>query len=97
VGFHLDLKFEKVKDYANCDSMQDTQQLETKVSSARNPLRYFAPIFLLFTALNWQSQASAGQLQLTWSDNSNNEDGFKIERKTGQREHILRLLLWELT
>ncbi len=28
--------------------------------------------------------ASAGQLTLTWNDNSNNEDGFKIERKEGQ-------------
>ncbi len=29
------------------------------------------------------SQAQSGQLQLTWTDNSTNEDGFKIERKTG--------------
>ena len=29
------------------------------------------------------SQAYSGQLQLTWTDNSTNEDGFKIERKTG--------------
>ena len=29
------------------------------------------------------SEAQSGQLQLTWTDNSTNEDGFKIERKTG--------------
>jgi len=29
-------------------------------------------------------EASAGQLTLTWNDNSSNEDGFKIERKEGQ-------------
>jgi (2Fe-2S) ferredoxin len=83
VRFHLDLKFERVKYHSNCDSMQDTQQLETKVSSARNLRRYLVPIFFLLTALNWQSQASAGQLQLAWTDNSDNENGFKIERKTG--------------
>ena len=47
-------------------------------------LRYFILIFFFFlTALIWQSQASAGQLQLAWTDNSNNEDGFKIDRKLG--------------
>ena len=29
------------------------------------------------------SAVSATQIDLSWSDNSNNEDGFKIERKTG--------------
>ena len=50
----------------------------------RNLLRCFILIFFfLLTALSWQSQASAGQLQLAWTDNSNNENGFKIERKLG--------------
>jgi List-Bact-rpt repeat protein/VCBS repeat protein len=54
------------------------------VSFKRNLLRCFILIFLfLLTALSWQSQASAGQLQLAWTDNSNNENGFKIERKLG--------------
>ncbi|MDD5224893.1 MAG: SUMF1/EgtB/PvdO family nonheme iron enzyme, partial [bacterium] len=29
---------------------------------------------------------SAAQINLSWTDNSNNEDGFKIERKTGAEE-----------
>ena len=54
------------------------------MSLKQNLLRYFILIFFfLLTALTWQSQASAGQLQLAWTDNSNNEDGFKIERKLG--------------
>jgi hypothetical protein len=54
------------------------------VSFHRNLLRYFILFFFfLFAALSWQSQASAGQLQVAWTDNSNNEDGFKIERKLG--------------
>ena len=54
------------------------------MSFKRNLLRCFILIFFfLLTALSWQNQASAGQLQLTWTDNSNNEDGFKIERKLG--------------
>ena len=58
--------------------------LEDKVSLNQKLLRYFILIFFfLLTALTWQSQVSAGQLQLAWTDNSNNEDGFKIERKLG--------------
>ena len=54
------------------------------MSFHRNLLRYFILFFFfLFAALSWQSQASAGQLQVAWTDNSNNEDGFKIERKLG--------------
>ena len=54
------------------------------MSFERSVLRYFTLIFFfLLVALSWQSQAAAGQLQLAWTDNSNNEDGFKIERKTG--------------
>ena len=50
----------------------------------RNFLRYFIVIFLfLLSGLSWQGQADAGQLQLAWTDNANNEDGFKIERKLG--------------
>jgi hypothetical protein len=54
------------------------------VSSNRDLFRYFILIFFFLVAsLSWRSQASAGALQLAWNDNSNNEDGFKIERKTG--------------
>lgn len=35
---------------------------------------------LLLTAAAWQTAAEAAILRLAWSDNSNNEDGFKIER-----------------
>jgi FG-GAP-like repeat len=54
------------------------------MSFERSVLRCFILIFFfLLGTLSWQNQASAGQLQLAWTDNSNNEDGFKIERKTG--------------
>ena len=50
----------------------------------QNFLRCFVLIFFsLLNTLNWDDQASAGQLQLAWTDNSNNENGFKIERKSG--------------
>ena len=38
---------------------------------------------LTFTTIFWQGKSHAAQLQLTWTDNSDNEDGFKIERSTG--------------
>ena len=42
-------------------------------------------IFFLCAALGitWQSAAVAAQLQLSWVDNSSDETGFNVERKTG--------------
>jgi (2Fe-2S) ferredoxin len=54
------------------------------VSSSKSHLRSFILIFFLLPiTVNWQSQAGAGQLELAWTDNANNEDGFQVERKTG--------------
>ena len=50
---------------------------------------YFRSSFLFFLALALASGlftnhiASAAQLTLSWTDASDNEDGFGIERKTG--------------
>src|SRR5437870_373542 len=38
---------------------------------------------LVLTAVLWPVESDAAQLTLTWTDNSTNEDGFSIERKTG--------------
>ena len=38
---------------------------------------------LVFGMVILASEAHSGQLQLTWTDNATNEDGFKIERKNG--------------
>src|SRR5690242_13094669 len=43
-------------------------------------------IFFFFCAaavISWQDTATATQLQLSWADNSSDESGFNIERKTG--------------
>jgi len=37
---------------------------------------------LLLAAMALPAESNASQLTLTWTDNSTNEDGFKIERKT---------------
>ena len=37
---------------------------------------------LIFSAVFLQGKSDAAEHQITWTDNSNNEDGFKIERKT---------------
>jgi len=39
---------------------------------------------LLLPAMIWYGEAAAAGLNLTWDDNSIDEDGFKIERKEGQ-------------
>jgi hypothetical protein len=42
------------------------------------------PFFYLLVALSFgPTMAEAASLTLNWADNSNNENGFKIERKTG--------------
>ena len=40
-------------------------------------------LLCVLTTITWQSAAMAAQLQLTWSDNSTDETGFKVQRKTG--------------
>jgi len=52
------------------------------VSLKRNLLECILTFFF-FATLNWQSQSSAGELQLAWTDNADNEQGFIIERKLG--------------
>ncbi|MGH7770599.1 MAG: InlB B-repeat-containing protein [Candidatus Binatia bacterium] len=39
--------------------------------------------FFLIMPLAWPAESRAALLQLSWADNSNNEDGFKVERATG--------------
>ena len=54
------------------------------MSSSKSLLRCFILIFFfLLIPVSWQSEADAGQLQLAWTDNAADEDGFQIERKTG--------------
>ena len=42
-----------------------------------------AILFTIFAAVIARTELSAAQLTLSWTDNSNNEDGFRIERKIG--------------
>ena len=42
--------------------------------------RVFGVCAVLLAVMIWYGESSAGQFQLSWADNSNNEDGFKIER-----------------
>lgn len=46
-------------------------------------LKFLLLSVLLIAPLAWHSEASAAQLQLSWTDNSDNEDGSRIERRTG--------------
>src|SRR5262245_32335760 len=48
-------------------------------------------LFIL-AALFWHEEIDAASLQLTWTDNSQNEDGFDIERKTGTTGAFLALI-----
>jgi hypothetical protein len=45
------------------------------------PQRVFFILSLLVVATIYHAEATAAQLTLTWTDNSTNESGFKIERK----------------
>jgi hypothetical protein len=45
-------------------------------------LQTFLIPLLLLASMAWHGEAKASEITLTWTDNSGNEDGFKIERKT---------------
>ena len=47
--------------------------------------------FFVLAALIWHENVDAASLQLSWDDNSQNEDGFDIERKTGNGGAFLAL------
>jgi hypothetical protein len=49
--------------------------------TAKNPRTLV--MFVLIVVTGWLNYAGAADLQLSWTDNSNNESGFAIERKTG--------------
>ncbi|MGC8745434.1 MAG: SBBP repeat-containing protein [Candidatus Saccharicenans sp.] len=83
---------------ANVTSYSDTSVIETTTYSYRvfafsgsgdsassNEVTVTTPALTIPLApSNLQAQAvSASQVSLSWTDNSYNEDGFKIERKTG--------------
>src|SRR5207249_2824570 len=54
------------------------------VSFLRRPSRrVIVGSLLLLTAITLPVEAVAAQLQVTWTNNSTNEDGFKIERSIG--------------
>jgi len=45
----------------------------------------FFVLSLLVILTLYHAEATAAQLTLTWTDNSTNESGFEIERKTGMK------------
>ena len=47
--------------------------------------------FFVLAALICHESVDAASLQLSWADNSQNEDGFDIERKTGNGGAFLAL------
>jgi hypothetical protein len=49
--------------------------------------------FLSLTALGGPRESDAGTLQATWMDNSNNEEGFKIERRTGTTQTYTQIAI----
>ena len=54
---------------------------DDKLSLNRSLFPSFILVFLLSLAvLGGPRDSGAGELQATWMDNSNNEEGFKIER-----------------
>jgi transcriptional regulator CtsR len=63
--------------FAHNGSGNSSYSNEANATTQSPPAPPSAPSGLTATAI------SSSQINLTWTDNSNNEDGFKIERKTG--------------
>ena len=55
----------------------------------------FASCLFILAALIWHEEIDAASLQLTWADNSQNEDGFDIERK-GYHRRVFSAQPWVL-
>jgi (2Fe-2S) ferredoxin len=73
----------KTEGFRPCLFASTRSTIGGKLKSKRNRFRHFLSLFFFLASLSLLGQANAGQLQLDWTDNSNNEDGFKIERKSG--------------
>jgi VCBS repeat protein len=67
-----------------CCAPPDGQTAASEIKVNGHKHKFLSIIVLIFlSALAWRGKAIAAQLKLTWTDNSTNETGFKIERKTG--------------
>src|SRR5262245_2517839 len=65
--------------------------LNLPLQTWKNRFQDLLPIFLLLIACIWCSEAHAAQLHLSWIDNSNNEDGFEIERNIGENGTFVQI------
>ena len=64
------------------------------MSSNRSLFPTIILIFLLaLAALDGPRESGAGELEATWMDNSSNEDGFKIERRTGTTQTYTQIAI----
>ena len=64
------------------------------LSSNRSLFPTFVLISLLsLAALAGPRESGAGELQATWMDNSSNEEGFKIERRTGTTQTYTQIAI----
>ena len=87
-GLRLDVATNCVSVHGTCialePSLDGKEPTAFKAVGLSYLLRSFTLVcFFLVIALTRQNQASAGELQLDWTDNADNEDGFKIDRKPG--------------
>src|SRR5712691_4006003 len=53
--------------------------------------RGILPVLLLLVSMAWHPEANAGQLILTWTNNSVNESGFRVERGAGTAETFVEI------
>ena len=70
----------------------------TKEDDTLSSNRFLFPTFVLISllslvALGGPRESGAGELQATWMDNSNNEEGFKIERRTGTTQTYTQIAI----
>src|SRR5262245_38009962 len=60
--------------------LEESQAMSSPSSRARRPPSVW---LLLLAVASLLGPADAAELRLTWSDNSDDEDGFTIERRLG--------------
>ena len=53
---------------------------------------FWLVLIILGTLAVFAGESPSQRLKLSWTDNSNNENGFKIDRKTAELRYIAQMI-----
>jgi hypothetical protein len=85
------------KETLSCAADRVRRKENQEDDTLRSNRSLFPSVILIFllslAALGGPRESGAGELEATWMDNSSNEDGFKIERRTGTTQTFTEIAI----